>query len=307
MADAYTEFLNLTKPEVGASRDTWGDKYNGNFQALDTWAKATDAAVKAAADVAGKALPKAGGDLAGPLKITQPDRQIFLRTAADSKGGWAINSFSDGVLYFQSTKPDLSYLDTIASIGMDGRLWTKSIGDVGAAITAAANAGTNALAKAIRNDNAGRQDIPGTLAVTNYFDIVRGNVLRARLLVDGAGTTILQNGDNSDNFFYVTTAGAVWTKQFGDLNSRIEQRASDYANTVANSRVHSARFVYAGDLNMNWSPGGMNSPYGGYACVVDRWTYDPWGNGLYIDYAKRFRYLQLITNNAGWFTVGAAS
>ena len=63
MADTTTTNYGLVKPEVGASNDTWGNKTNGNWDALD-------AALKAASDIANAAMPKAGGTFTGAVNFT---------------------------------------------------------------------------------------------------------------------------------------------------------------------------------------------------------------------------------------------
>jgi hypothetical protein len=149
-------------------------------------------------------------------------------------------------------------------MGDDGAIWTSQFGDLNTRIYAVANgardeANSNTLNNYLHKNNGTQQVTSPVSFNAAYLDIVRGGVLRARWIVDGGGTTILQNGDNGDNFFYVTTGGAVWTKQFGDLNNRIY----DVANGAAGARVAKTGDQMTGDLLINKAYPALRLLYGG--------------------------------------------
>lgn len=69
MADTVTSNYNLVKPEVGASSDTWGTKWNQNADSIDSQMKSNANAASAAQTTANAALPKAGGTMTGYLTL----------------------------------------------------------------------------------------------------------------------------------------------------------------------------------------------------------------------------------------------
>lgn len=60
MANSFTTYYNLTKPEVGADTNAWGGHLNGDLDVIDS-------TMKSISDTASAALPKAGGTMTGTI------------------------------------------------------------------------------------------------------------------------------------------------------------------------------------------------------------------------------------------------
>lgn len=88
MADTYTPFLNLTKPEIGGDPDTWGQLINDDLDKIDANAAAN--------------MPKAGGTFTGP--VTVPN--VLTISGANQYSGVILSATLNGATYSPRIQTD---------------------------------------------------------------------------------------------------------------------------------------------------------------------------------------------------------